>query len=175
MTASHSAPGQSIEDAGPQQEPAHVVGLAIQDLLDEVVDDEAIVSGETRDEAVDVVPTLHGQGRQLERGDPTLGALLQRGHLARLEVQPAASLRYARASSRVNRRSAARTSTSCPCALRRASGNGGSARVAITTCADGGRCSSRNAIPVLDVAGVDHVEVIKDEDELVRRRAELIH
>ena len=27
-----------------EQEPAHIVGLSLQDLLDEVVDDEAIVT-----------------------------------------------------------------------------------------------------------------------------------
>ena len=78
---------QPIEDAGPQQEPPHVVRLALQDLLDEVVDDEAIVPGETRDEAVDIVPVLQRQGGQLERGDPTLRPLFQRGDLARFEVQ----------------------------------------------------------------------------------------
>ena len=79
--------GQPIQDAGPEEEPAHVVGLSMQDFLDEVVDDEAIVAGETRDEAVDIVPALHRQGGQLERGDPTLRPLLQRGDLARVEVQ----------------------------------------------------------------------------------------
>ena len=37
--------------------------------------------------SVDIVPALHGQGGQLERGDPTLRPLLQRGDLARVEVQ----------------------------------------------------------------------------------------
>ena len=79
--------GQPIEDAGPQQEPAHVFRLSLQHFLDEVVDDEAIVAGETLDEAVDIVPALHGQGGQLERGDPTLCPLFQRSDLARVEVQ----------------------------------------------------------------------------------------
>ena len=79
--------GQPIEDARPQEEPADILGLALQDLLGEVVDDEAIVSSEARDEGADVVAALHRQGGQLERRDPTLRPLLQRGDLVRLEVQ----------------------------------------------------------------------------------------
>ena len=79
--------GQPIEDAGPQEEPAHILGLSLQDFLDEVVDDEAIVSGETRDEVVDIVSALHRQSSKLERRDPTLRPLLQSGDLARIEVQ----------------------------------------------------------------------------------------
>ena len=48
------------------------------------------------------------------------------------------------ASPAVNRRSAARTSASCPRARNRASGIGGSARLARTTPSPGGRCSSKN-------------------------------
>ena len=79
--------GQPLEDAGPQEEPADILGLSLQDLLGEVVDDEAIVSSETRDEVVDVVAALHRQGGKLEGRDPTLRPLLQRGDLVRIEVQ----------------------------------------------------------------------------------------
>ena len=79
--------GQPLEDARPQKEPADILGLSLQDLLGEVVDDEAIVSSETRDEGVDVVAALHRQGGKLEGGDPALRPLLQRGDLARIEVQ----------------------------------------------------------------------------------------
>ena len=83
-------PGEPIEDAGPEEESAYVRGLSLQHFLGEVVDDEAIVSSETRDEVVDVVAALHRQGRKLERGDPTLRPLLQHGDLVRIEVQIAA-------------------------------------------------------------------------------------
>ena len=79
--------GQPLEDARPQKEPADILGLSLQDLLGEVVDDEAIVSSETRDEGVDVVAALHRQGGKLEGGDPALRPLLQRRDLARIEVQ----------------------------------------------------------------------------------------
>ena len=78
------SPRHPIQDAGRKEEPAHVVGLALQHFLDEVIDDEAVVASEAGDEAVDIVPPLHGEGSQLERSDPTLRTLLQRGDLARL-------------------------------------------------------------------------------------------
>ena len=56
-----------------------MLGLALQDLLDQVVDDVAVVAGEAGDEAGDVVAALHRQRRQLEGGDPALGPALQRG------------------------------------------------------------------------------------------------
>ena len=52
-----------------------------QHLLDQIVDDVTIVSRETGDEVGGVVPSLHRQGRQLERGDPSFGAGLQRGDI----------------------------------------------------------------------------------------------
>ena len=65
-----------------------MVGLTLQDLFHQVVDDVAVVTGEARDEARDVVAALHRERRQLERGDPALGAPLQRGDVARGQVQP---------------------------------------------------------------------------------------
>ena len=55
---------QPIEDAGPQQELLHVLRLALQDLLDEVVDDERLFRSKLEDEAVDIV-RLERQGGQL--------------------------------------------------------------------------------------------------------------
>ena len=74
---------QPVQDGGLQQEGPDTVGLTLQDLLDQVVDDVAVIAGEAGDEAGDVVSTLHRERRQLERGDPALGASLQRGHVPR--------------------------------------------------------------------------------------------
>ena len=63
-------------------------GLTLQDLLDQVVDDVAVVPGEAGDEAGDVVAPLHRERRQLERGDPAFGAPLQRGDVLRRQLQP---------------------------------------------------------------------------------------
>ena len=49
VTASHSGP-VSGQDRGLEQEAADVVGLAFEHLLDEVVEDEAVVAGEPGDE-----------------------------------------------------------------------------------------------------------------------------
>ena len=137
-------PGQPIEDAGPQEESAHVVRLSLQHFLGEVVDDEAIVSSETRDEVVDVVPALNRQGSKLERRDPTFRPLLKHGDLVRIEIQIARLVQVFRGLVTGEAQIRGSYSTSCPCARRRASGRGGSARVVIATCADGGKRSSRN-------------------------------
>ena len=42
--------GQTVQDRGLEQERPDVVGLAVQDLVDEVVDDEAVVARELGDE-----------------------------------------------------------------------------------------------------------------------------
>ena len=64
-----------------------------------------------------------------------------------VSARPITSVRYAAASAGENRRSAARTSTRSPRTRSRASGSAGSARVARTRCAFGGRWSTRNSIP----------------------------
>ena len=70
-----------------------MLGLALQDLFDQVVDDVAVVPGEACDEAGDVVTSLDGQCRQLQRGDPAFGPAFQRGHILRRQVRPITSLR----------------------------------------------------------------------------------
>ena len=85
---------------------------------------------------------------------------------ASVSCRPIASLRYDAASSAVKRRSAARTSTSSPRARSRASGRGGSARLAITRCSCGGRWSSRKAIAVVDLARLDDVVVVEDQHDV---------
>ena len=64
-----------------------MLGLALQHLLGQVVDDVTIIPREAGDEAGHVVSPLHRQRRQLERGDPPLGASLQRGHVPRRQLQ----------------------------------------------------------------------------------------
>ena len=62
-------------------------------------------------------------------------------------LSPIVRSRKAAASSRVKRSSCRRISVTCDCTRRRASDSGGSSRVAMMTCRDGGRCSSRKTIP----------------------------
>ena len=70
------------EDGGGQQERADVVGLPVEDLFDEIVQDEAVAAGERLDEAGDlaVAAVAGGERRQLEAHRPPLGAGLERGH-----------------------------------------------------------------------------------------------
>ena len=78
VTASHSGPLSRPRMEVCSRKCRTWFGLALQDLLDQVVDDVAVVPGEAGDEAGDVVSPLHRERRQLERGDPPLGAPLQR-------------------------------------------------------------------------------------------------
>src|SRR6266581_7633182 len=71
-------PAQTVEDRALQEKLSDILGLALQDLLNEVVDDVPVVSGETRNERAQIVASLHRQRCQLERGDPSLRALIQR-------------------------------------------------------------------------------------------------
>ena len=80
-------PGEPIEDRGLEQEVADLVGLALEHLLGEVVDDEAVVAGEVLDEPADVVAALHRQRGELQRGDPPLGPGLEGIDVARRQVQ----------------------------------------------------------------------------------------
>ena len=88
VTASHSGPLSRSRTEVCSRKLRTVLGLALQDLLDQVVDDVAVVAGEAGDEAGDVVAALHRQRRQLERGDPALGAPLQRGDVLGRQRQP---------------------------------------------------------------------------------------
>ena len=74
VTASHSGAAQPAQDRGVQQEVLDDLRLALHDLLDEVVDDVPVVTGEAGDELGCVVASLHRQCGQLESGDPALGA-----------------------------------------------------------------------------------------------------
>jgi hypothetical protein len=123
---------QPVQDRGPQEEAADRLGLALQDLLDQVVDDVAVVSGEAGDEAGGVVAALQGQRCQLERGDPPSVRPSSAATSPAVSARPIAPVRYAAAISAVKRRSAARSSTSSPRPRNRASGSARSARPAIT-------------------------------------------
>ena len=151
-----------------------IVGLAIQDLLDEVVDDEAIVASETRDEAVDIVPPLHGEGGQLERGDPTLRALLQRGDLAHFEIQAGRLIEIR--SGLVTREAQIRGSYLHELPLRPQTRQ---RKRWIGAGCDHDVRRWRQVLQqerhlVLDVAGIDHMEVIKHQEDVGSNRAKLI-
>ena len=78
---------EPVQDGGVQQELADLAGLALQHLLDQVVDDVAVVPREAGDEPGDVVSSLHRQRRQLQGGDPPFGTPLQRRHVRGRQLQ----------------------------------------------------------------------------------------
>jgi len=79
---------EPVQDGGGEQEVADLVGLVVEDLLDEVVHDVAVVAGEPRDERRRVLAAPQRDGRQLQRGDPALGAGSQGGDVGRVQVEP---------------------------------------------------------------------------------------
>ena len=138
---------QPVEDRGLQQERAQLGGLAFQDLLGEVVEHEPVAAGELRDEPGDVAAAPQRQRRQVQARGPALGAIAERRDDGVGQVLPRPRCAAARRPPRaVKRRSPARSSTSWPRARSRASGSGGSLRLASTRCSAGGRWSSRNSI-----------------------------
>jgi hypothetical protein len=72
---------QLVDDAGPQQEAAHLVGLPIQHLPGQVVGDALVVTGELGHEPVWVRLLLHGHDREPKPSGPSLGAGLQQGQV----------------------------------------------------------------------------------------------
>jgi len=89
------ATGQPVENGRLEQELAYLVRLCAQNLLNEVVEHEAMGSREGLDEPSDVSGPVGGAGvapgrqrGQLQPSRPPLGARLERGHECRLQLQP---------------------------------------------------------------------------------------
>jgi len=59
---------EPVQDRRPQQETADVVGLTLQDLFNQVIDDVAVISREAGNETSDVDPTPH---REMTRSTPS--------------------------------------------------------------------------------------------------------
>ena len=88
VTASHSEPLQSAQDRGVQQEGANVVGLTLQHLLGQVVDDVAVVPGESRDEASDVVRPCIESAASWSAVIQPFGPPVEGGDLLGRQVEP---------------------------------------------------------------------------------------
>ena len=80
--------GEPVQDGRAEQEVADVLGLAVEDLLDEVVHDVPVVAGEPRDEAGRVVAVAQRDRGELQGGDPALGPGLQGLDVVRVQLQP---------------------------------------------------------------------------------------
>ncbi len=58
----------------------------LQDFIDQVIDNVPVVAGKGGDEPVHVGLALHGEGGQLQPGNPAFGAPRQRGQFYGGEV-----------------------------------------------------------------------------------------
>ena len=130
-----------------EQETPDVRRLAIKDLLLDIVQQIAVAAGEPLNKGRAIRTLPHGQASQLQAGDPSLGALLNRRTSCSASPSPSARLKKLLASAVVKRKSAAQISSSSPRARQRASGNGGSTRLARMRCSLSGGCSRKRVIP----------------------------
>ncbi len=149
-------------------------GLALEDLLDEVVDDEAVVPGEARDEARDVVATLHRQRRELERGDPPLGTSHQRGDLVGRQRQPHHVAQVRRYLVGCEAQVGGADLDQLPAGAEPGEGEGrvypgGDDQVDLRR-----EVVQQEGHPVVDVPRLDHVVVVEDQHEVVLDGLELV-
>ncbi|MNM87787.1 hypothetical protein D3C81_999770 [compost metagenome] len=78
---------EAVEYAGLQQEAAAVLALLGEDLLGQIGGQVQVRTGEGLDEGRRILAPFQGQRRQVERGDPALGAVMQGGDIGRAELQ----------------------------------------------------------------------------------------
>ena len=71
-------PVYALEDRRPQQELTYRLGLALEDLGEQVIGHRSLAAGEFGDESLRVRPSRERQRREPKAGDPALGASLQR-------------------------------------------------------------------------------------------------
>jgi hypothetical protein len=74
-------PAHPIKNRRPQQECLDVAGLPRQHFFGQIVENQAVAAGKRTDEAGAIAAIPHCEGRQMQPGDPPLGACLERGDL----------------------------------------------------------------------------------------------
>ena len=165
---------QSAQDGGVQQEGAKMVGLALQDFLGQVVDDVAVVPGESRDEASDVVSAPQGERRQLDRGDPPFGPPVEGGDLLGRQVEPHHLIEVLRCL--VGREAQIGGAdldqlapSSQPRHRQRRVGTAGEHEVQLRR-----QVLQQEGHPVLDLARLDEVVVVEQQHHLVRQGVEVV-
>ena len=122
-----------------------------------------MAAGERLDEAVQLARALCRQGRELQARRPALGALLERGDVVGLQLEPH-HLVEERGRLRLGEAQVVGADLQqLPRARSRASGSGGSARVVIARVTCGGRLSSRKVTASWTSARVDDVVVVQRE------------
>ena len=112
----------------------------------------------------------HRQRRQLQPGDPALGARLQRGQIGSGERQAHDLIEKGRGFVGGEAQIVARAVRSRPAARRRASGRGGSARVRITRCSCGRQIVEQPGQGRVNGRRGDHVIVLEHQGDVAPRR-----
>ena len=80
--------GHLVQEGRLEHEAAHVLGLAAQHLLDQVVEDEAMAAGERLHERRHVVMPPQRERRELESGGPALRPRVEGGDVVGAELEP---------------------------------------------------------------------------------------
>ena len=174
VTASHSAPLSRSRTEVCSRKSRTWLGLALQHLLGQVVDDVAVVPGEAGDEPGGVVASLHRQRRQLQCGDPPFGASLQRRHVRGRQLQAHHLVEVRR--SLVRREPQVGSAdldqlAACP--------QPGQRQRRVSTAGDHQVQPRRQVVEqerhrVLDLAGVDQVVVVEHQHDVAAGRAEVV-
>ena len=159
---------QPVEDGGLEQEAADTFGLTLQDFFDQIVQHETVSAGEGPDEPGGVLSPLHRERGQLQAGDPAFGAGFQGGDVFRREVQAHHLVEkfggFGRGKTQVG---GAQLGQLAPGA------QAGQGQLWVLAGGDDQVHLRRQVLEqkgegIVDRSGIDHVVVVKDEDEIVR-------
>ena len=166
--------GEPIEDRRVEQERADLLGLVLEHLLGEEVDDEAVVAGEAGDEVGGVDAPLHRERGELQGRDPAFGAGLESGHVALVEAQAHRVVevggRFAVGEAEV-RGADLEEIAACPqpTERQRRVGPAGDHQVGLA-----GEVVDQEAEGVVDLRAVDDVVVVEDDRDVVGAGGEIV-
>ena len=167
-------PAQTVEDRALQEKLSDTLGLALQDLLNEVVHDVPVVSRETGDKGAQVVASLHRQRCQLQRSDPALRALIQRCDILRHQNTSDSAVEVRRRllgrEAEVGRPDLGESADSPPPRQRkRRVGTAGDDHVHLR-----GQVLQQEDHPVMHLGRLDHVIVVEHQDHIVRNSEQVV-
>jgi hypothetical protein len=151
-----------------------LIRLALKHFFGQVIDDEAAAAGEGLNEVAGRLMPLQGQRGQLQTGDPAFGARFQRGDVFRREVEAhdlgEKSGGFGRGKPQIRGAQFGQFVTR-PQPRQRQRGilPGGDDQAH-----RGGQVCEQKGEGLAHRFVVNHVVVIKDEDEIVRERADFV-
>jgi hypothetical protein len=78
---------QAVKNRGLQQKVSHRLKLALQDFLDQIIHNIAMVAGKGLDEPVHILLSVHRKCGHLQTGNPALCAAFQCGNIFHREIK----------------------------------------------------------------------------------------